>query len=253
MKLLKYVNFLALSVFCYSIQASAISRSDCGGLPSYEKLKAALIEARNQNNGGLNFDMWGTIVDRSGIVCEVAYTGAQNDSQWPGSRVISAQKANTANAFSTSKIAISTANFYSGVQPGGFLYGIQESNPVNVEVAYKGNANKYGTRKDPMTNYRIGGINVFGGGLALFNEKGEAIGGLGVSGDTSCADHNIAWRVRHSLNLDFVPSGVSPSKNDQIIYDITSGKSASGFGHPTCVGKENEVAGTLAPTQAPKK
>ena len=30
-----------------------------------------------------------------------------------------------------------------------------------------------------------------------------------MSGDTSCADHNIAWRTRNTLNLDYVPAGVS--------------------------------------------
>ena len=63
---------------------------------------------------------------------------------------------------------------------------------------------------DPMVGGRIGGVNVFGGGLALYNSNGKIVGGLGVSGDSSCADHNIAWRTRHNLNLDFVPGGVEP-------------------------------------------
>ena len=51
-------------------------------------------------NGGLSLNMWATIVDRSGIVRTIAFTGTKTGDQWPGSRVISAQKANTANAFS---------------------------------------------------------------------------------------------------------------------------------------------------------
>jgi hypothetical protein len=54
-----------------------------------------------------------------------------------GSRVISAQKANTANAFSLPGLALSTANLYSAVQPGGSLRA-QESNPVDTQVAYGG-------------------------------------------------------------------------------------------------------------------
>jgi len=100
-----------------------------------------------------------------------------------------------------------------------------------------------------MLGDRIGGINVFGGGLALYDLRGEIIGGLGVSGDTSCADHNIAWRARRELSLDFVPAGVSPDKNDQIIYDIDDGESESGFGHPVCIGKEKDIAKTLVATQ----
>ena len=74
-----------------------------------------------------------------------------------------------------------------------------------------------------MVGGRIGGVNVFGGGLALYSSSGELLGGLGVSGDSSCADHNIAWRTRYGLDLDTVPAGVSgdPVRKDNIVYDIT--------------------------------
>ena len=39
-----------------------------------------------------------------------------------------------------------------------------------------------------------------------------------------------------------VPAGVSPNKDDGIIYDIAGGASKGGFGHPTCGGKEADVA-----------
>lgn len=233
----------SLVIMALSLHAQA---KTCEGLPSHEDLRKALIEARKTDNGGFNLEMWGTVVDRSGIVCAVAATGDNEGAQWPGSRVISAQKANTANAFSLPGLALSTANLYSAVQPGGSLFGLQESNPVNTHVAYKGDAKKFGTKKDPMVGERIGGVNVFGGGLALYNAKGEIVGGLGVSGDSSCADHNIAWKTRSSLNLDYVPAGVSPSKDDQIIYDVTNAKSAAGFGHVVCGGKEKEIAAKLS-------
>ena len=91
----------------------------CAGLPTHHQLKVALESARAQSNGGFNLDMWGTVVNRDGIVCAVAFTGTDRGSQWPGSRVISAQKANTANAFSLPGLALSTANLYAAVQPGG--------------------------------------------------------------------------------------------------------------------------------------
>jgi len=84
-----------------------------------------------QSNGGFNLDMWATVVNRDGIVCGVAFTGSNRGSQWPGSRVISAQKANTTNSFSLPGLALSTANLYAAVQPGGTLYGLQHSNPVD--------------------------------------------------------------------------------------------------------------------------
>jgi uncharacterized protein GlcG (DUF336 family) len=189
--------------------------------------------------------MWATLVDRDGIVCAVAFSGANRGSQWPGSRVISAQKANTANAFSLNGLALSTANLYSAVQPGGSLFGLQESNPVDTGVAYKGPSQNYGTRNDPMVGEKIGGVNVFGGGLALYNANGRVVGAVGVSGDTSCADHRIGWRVRDNLNLDNLAGvgGVSgdAARPDDIVFDITdnpdggTGVSAGGFGHPRCL------------------
>jgi uncharacterized protein GlcG (DUF336 family) len=229
------------------------SGSACKGLPSYAALKSALIAARMQSNGGFNLDMWGTIVNRDGIVCAVAFTGADRGSQWPGSRVISAQKANTANAFSLPGLALSTANLYSAVQPGGSLFGLQASNPVDTRVAYGGDPKDYGQVDDPMVGERIGGVNVFGGGLALYNAQKQIIGALGVSGDSSCADHNIAWRTRSTLKLDYVPAGVSgdTSRPDNIVYDITAatgvmiGVSANGWGHPACSADATAISKTL--------
>jgi uncharacterized protein GlcG (DUF336 family) len=228
---------------------------ECDGLPSYAQLKAALIAARDASNGGFNLDMWGTIVDRDGQVCAVAFTGENRGSQWPGSRVISAQKAYTANAFSLPALALSTANLYTAVQPGGSLYGLATSNPIDPALAYLGPATSFGQSYDPLVGYRIGGINVFGGGLALYSKSGGLIGGVGVSGDSSCADHNIAWRTRHSLALDYVPAGVSgdATRPDNIVYDITSqagqmpGDSASGWGHPVCTA----LAVTIATKELP--
>ena len=240
---------IMILVLAFSMQASAAEKNDCANLPSHADLKKALTSARKEANGGFNLDMWATVVDRSGVVCAVAFTGATSSDQWPGSRVISAQKANTANAFSLPGLALSTANLYAAVQPGGSLFGLQESNPVNTQLAYKGDAATIGTPKDPMVGGRIGGVNVFGGGLALYDAKGKIVGGIGVSGDSSCADHLIAWRARHNLKLDFVPAGVSATKDDQIIFDIKDGKSAGGFGHATCAGKETTLVSSLPSIQ----
>jgi uncharacterized protein GlcG (DUF336 family) len=241
--------------------------SSCAQLPGFAALKSAIAEATAAETSGLNNQMWATIVSRDGVVCAVAFSGVNRGAQWPGSRVISAQKANTANAFSldpssnsngsgqAAGLALSTANLYSAVQPGGSLFGLQESNPVDTEVAYEGPSANYGTFHDPMAGNKIGGINVFGGGLALYASGHKIVGGVGVSGDTSCADHNIAWRVRNILNLDHmaatdglaaVPGPASlfasdPTHPDNIIFDITAnptggtGNSTSGFGHPPCL------------------
>jgi uncharacterized protein GlcG (DUF336 family) len=204
-------------------------------LPSSDELRNALRDIVKERNGGLGFDMWAAIVDRDGIVLEVVFSGDNRADQWPGSRVIAAQKANTANAFSLENFALSTANLYAPVQPGGSLFGLQESNPVDPAVAYAGNPQHYGTRHDPMIGRRIGGINVFGGGLALYADDQELLGGLGVSGDTSCSDHIIAWKLRHRLNLDDVPNGPA-DETDNIIYDTE--EPLEGFEHPLCFDAE---------------
>ena len=256
MKQTRQVLSVRLSAIAFALIASQGAFADndesggCVGLPSQAQLKAALVSAVAVETSGLDFQMWATVVDRDGVVCAVAFSGADRGSQWPGSRVISAQKANTANAFSLDGLALSTANLYSAVQPGGSLYGLQHSNPVDTGVAYMGPSASYGTASDPMVGRKIGGVNVFGGGLALYKGASRVVGAVGVSGDTSCADHNIGWRVRNNLKLDHVPAGVSgdPARPDNIVFDITpnpsggTGISAGGFGHPTCINTSDPKA-----------
>jgi len=251
---------LALAGFICAgtMQAQPGFANPCADLPSWSTLQAQLKAAQSQSNGGFGLNMWATVVNRDGIVCAVAFTGSDRTQQWPGSRVISAQKANTANAFSLPGLSLSTANLYTAVQPGGSLYGLQASNPVDTYVAYGGDPANYGQINDPIVGGRIGGVNVFGGGLALYNSQKVLIGGLGVSGDSSCADHNIAWRTRHYLNLDYVPAGINTADShrpDNIIYDITPqpgqmpGISSSGWGHPTCSPAATTIAGQLPAVQ----
>lgn len=250
-------SFAAASSVALADSDHSKSNNPCVGLPSHAQLQTQLKIATGADNSGFGLNMWGTIVNRDGIVCAVAFTGNRRGDQWPGSRVISAQKANTANAFSLPTLALSTANLYSAVQPGGSLFGLQESNPVDTAAAYKGPSKDYGQPNDPLVGNKIGGVNVFGGGLALYNNLGELVGAIGVSGDSSCADHHIAWRTRHALNMDFVPGGVNsadPNRPDNIIYDYLSesanhmaGASRSGWGHPVCPGaKDTDIRATAA-------
>jgi len=263
--------------------------ADCVGLPNWNALRNALVSVVNGGgNGGLGFNMWGSIVANDGTVCAVAFSGHDYTSQWLGSRAISAQKATTANDYSLGKnstpvsslfphgLALSTANLFTAVQPGGSLYGLQHSNPVDTQVLYANNQIgpvghptnplTFGTKFDPIVGLRVGGGNVFGGGLALFRQ-GIKVGGLGVSGDTSCTDHMIAWKVRHALGYDQLQGvqGVSgdAARPDNIVFDIGPnggiptndggtgqapngtggvGQSASGFGHPKCLNNPNPAS-----------
>jgi uncharacterized protein GlcG (DUF336 family) len=240
-----------------------------------QKLQAAVTKAGGHFGLGLN--MWATVVAPDGRVCAVANSsGNAIQGQWLASRVISAQKAFTAATLSLGvlplKLALSTANLYTPVQPGGSLYGLQFSNPVAPGNAYGDRINsaglnagptdtaQYGTANDPMVGQVIGGINVFGGGLALYATGGQKVGGVGVSGDTSCTDHVIAWNLRHGLGLDYLKGNITgvaklyagdDDHPDNIVFDIVPNNNnalsstsntvgpyttPSGWGHPTCFG-----------------
>jgi len=255
---------LTLAVISLAASTTYAQPAECRGLPDYATLKKALDAATAEEKSGLNNQMWATIVGRDGTVCAVAFSGKDRGAQWLGSRVISAQKANTANLFSLDNssnsggsgqangLSLSTANLYSAAQPGGSLYGLQFSNPVDTSVAYGGAYANFGLANDPMVGKRIGGVNVFGGGLGMYAAGKKLAGGLGVSGDTSCADHDIAWRIRNKLGMDHLGGvgGVSGDDKhpDNIIFDIcTNGQSAKGFGHPKCISTADEK--TLPPVQ----
>lgn len=222
----------------------------------YEKLGNAMTDGSKLHKG-LPLRQWGAIVDRDGIVRAVVTSGGPGNTdlnaQWLGSRVIAAQKANTVNDFSTATLALSTGNLYAATQPGGSLYGLQFSNPVDTQAAYGDNSDcpqvgcdssmvappPYGQQNDPLVGHYIGGVNVFGGGLALYDASGMLIGGLGTSGNTSCADHYISWVIRYMLRLDHVPAGVGDGgRDDNIIFDMIGSNgnfaSKSGFGQPLC-------------------
>ncbi len=182
----------------------------------------AVVIALPDHNGGLFTPnrMWSAIVDRTGKLCSVINSG--ND-PWPGSRSIAIAKASTANDFSNSGLALSTANLYAPTQPGGSLYGLNNSNPFNPAFQPQGSG----------IGFVPGGIITFGGGVALY-QSGQVIGGLGVSGDSSCADHAIAYRMRRNAGLAGIPAGgVGPNGTDNILYAPT-GSPPTGFEHPHC-------------------
>lgn len=257
------------AAFCLLTQsgmAAAPDGPDCSKLPSRADVLGALVAVvgeMRQIPAGLGNDMWATVVNRDGQVCYVTRSGNERGDQWPGSRVISAQKASTANAFSLNNDypnvagvgrALSTGNLYGLVLPGGSLFGLQFSNPVDTAVAYgtassagTGGASNYGTVDDPLVGRFVGGVNVFGGGLALYDSDGALVGALGVSGDTSCADHIIAWKVRDAVNFDFIPGGVGDGfTNDNLI--LVNPPTPNTFEHPSCGFGEDPVINGLANT-----
>jgi len=238
----------------YANFVGAIQDAVCGAIGT----PCAATGASGSPNSGFGLNMWATIVNRYGRVCAVGYSGPTSLSQWPGSRVISAQKANTGNSFSLDFLALSSANLYQATQPGGTLWGLLDSNLLDTEVAYGGDSVNYGnacgtSSGDPMCGKKAGGLIVFGGGLALYNSNGKIVGGLGVSGDTSCTDHFVAWKIRHLMNLDYVTGGPIAGNYDNINFYYPNGTApATGWAQPICFPgdpafAEALVTGTYAP------
>jgi uncharacterized protein GlcG (DUF336 family) len=233
------LSVLFLTAVAWSQAQPPKPKAGCAGLPDHSHLRSALqsvMKLGREKTTGLGNHRWGAVVNRDGIVCSVAFSGDNRGDQWPGSRAIAAEKANTANALSVPAFALATGNLYAASQPGQSLYGLITTAPPNGDAAYGGDPAQFGQPNDPLVGKVIGGIVVFAGGLPLYDTSGQLLGGLGISGDTSCADHVVAWKVRHTLNLDGVPAGIAPNATDNLIFDIQNGVSVSGYGHPTCKG-----------------
>ena len=198
----------------------------CKDLLSTADLQKWLRAAPDQGGeaGGLfsGRRMWASIVDRQGQVCATAASTDDPASTWPGSQAIAKAKAYTANAYSADDSPLSTARLYTLTQPGHSLWGVGEPNAFNPDcLVLPGDAEK-------TNNKLCGGSVPFGGGVPLYRGK-TRVGGLGVSGDTACADHEIAKRVRHLAQLD-------PEKGayaDDIVFASADGPSV--FAHPVCV------------------
>jgi uncharacterized protein GlcG (DUF336 family) len=198
--------------------------SGCKEVPDADTLRNLLKQAPTIGEaGGLasGRNMWAAVVDRRGRVCAVVVSTDDPTAAWPGSRGIALAKAYTANAFSTDASPLSTARLYTLSQPGHSLWGVAAGNPINPECLGEPEQEvKGGTRV-------CGGSIAFGGGLPLYRGSAK-VGGLGVSGDTACTDHEIAKRVRDKGGLN-PPAGAMA---DDIVYTKADGPSQ--FTHPLC-------------------
>jgi uncharacterized protein GlcG (DUF336 family) len=230
----KHIAFSASTLFACALlvvcNSGAHADTGCGipasitrAVQSQLKIVVNLSDA----NGGIFKPnrMWSAIVDRQGVLCSVISSAdfAPSLDVWPGSRAIAIAKAGTANDFSNNGLALSTANLYGPTQPGGSLYGLNNSNPFKPADLSLGK---------PSIGDTPGGIITFGGGVALY-ANGQVIGALGVSGDSSCADHAIAFRMRLLSGYNVLPGGVAPDKTDNIIY-AKHGVPTAGFEQPHC-------------------
>src|SRR4030095_9298203 len=118
-------------------------------------------------------------------------------------------------------LALSTARLYTFTQPGHSLWSLGQSNLFNPD--FLASPDGQGGGKQQL----VGGLIFFGGGVPL-SHTGTILGGLGITCDTSCTDHEIAKRVRPLAGLN-PPGGAAI---DDITYSSADG--ASVFTHPLC-------------------
>lgn len=210
----------------YVAPVSAAAAGRCNGLPNEAALRGLLGDApaAGGDAGGLfhGTRMWGAIVNRSGEICTYATSTPDPSQVWPGSQAIAKSKAYTANAFSLDALALSTARLYTFTQPGHSLWSLGQSNLFEPKFLAPPTGEAGGREQI------AGGLIFFGGGVPLYDAGGNIIGGLGISGDTSCTDHEIAKRVRNLAGLN--PTG--GALVDDITYSSVDG--ASVFTHPLC-------------------
>jgi uncharacterized protein GlcG (DUF336 family) len=196
----------------------------CDEVPTSQELERYLKVVPNEREvGGLASGKaeWAAVVNRAGKLCAVAVATADPAQAWVGSQSVAKAKAFTANAFSTDAVAMSTARLYTLSQPGHSLFGIAAANPFDPQCM--------STPQEMKGLGRVcGGTIAFGGGVPLYRGK-RRIGGLGVSGDTACADHEVAKRLRSALALN-PPTGEAA---DDIQYQGVDAPSV--FGHPLCI------------------
>lgn len=215
----------------------------CTGLPRAFELRQLLRQAAIPDNpllspilrrgpGGVGGQtegtrVWAAVVNRNGQLC--AWTTSTRDATIPrpGAQAAAKAKAYTANAGNLSDPRLdplhgvaSTANFYNSTQPGAPFWGIAEANPFNPRFLLPST--------DTITGLGqiAGGSIAIGGGVTL-QQGDKVIGGLGVAGDTPCADHEMAKRVRDL-------AGLNPSAGplaDDIGYVEAGDEGAT---HPLC-------------------
>ena len=104
------------------------------------------------------------------------------------------------------RFALSTANLTLSAQPAGTLYGAASSKPVAPATAEI--ARNSAAHPSPMVGKHLGGVIMFGAGLAVYSGS-DIDGGHGVGGGTS-APITISPGLRHALKLDHVPNASRP-------------------------------------------
>jgi hypothetical protein len=190
------------------------------------------VKAANDSGGVGMLGMWAVLVDTSGVVCAVANTEEGNLSVNAelAHRILAAHKANTSNIFSNNKATTASGQLYTQSLPGGTLYNVNLDSKVDP---YSGNVRNFGTLKDPLIGKRIGGFSSLAGGLGLYDAKKTKVGAIGVSGNSRCTDHLVAWKIRDKLAggayvSSNIPGGFSPLGNDALVLDVSPDPTGSG-------------------------
>lgn len=172
---------------------------------NWQKLRNTLKTAVAQNTPPATNQFWAVLVNRTGVVCAVAFSGSNLTSQWLLSRQIAAAKAFTSNGLSTIPPGLTTDVLDGLVQPapsglpvGQGLYGLAAGNPLDPAKIYEGPQSRWGKQNDPMVGEIVGGTITFGGGAPII-QNGSITGAVGVSGDSAANDQLVANSIASLL------------------------------------------------------
>ena len=158
------------SALVLSAVHAGTARAACKNLPSHRAPRQRSTVVTSGDNAGLGNEMWATVVDRDGLVCRspsLAATGRPMAGQPRdlGPKGQYRERLQPARRRRLRRRTVQRQSVRNG--PGaGRLFGLQFSNPVDPAVAYNGPPqNRPVQRSDDRQ--AIGGVNVFGGGLAF--------------------------------------------------------------------------------------
>ena len=191
---------------------------------SFQTLRSALRDADQADSTGLNNHYWAVVVNRGGVVCAWRSRAAARfavAAQPPDCRRegVHRQRPEPRRRAAVDRAVVSRG--CSRARRRNPLFGLAAGNPVSPEDAYEGSFDQFGTRNDPMVGRRVGGTDHFRRRPRPLRTATTRSAALGLSGDTACADHSTAWRLRDLL-------GMAPAAgNDRITLDNAAG-------HPHC-------------------
>ena len=228
--MLKYLSLAAVSTLAPE-PPLPMPDTPCGvptGIVQAVQKQLKTVVNLSDANGGIFKPnrMWAAIVDRQGVLCSIHSSAefAPSTDVWPGSRAIAIAKAGTANDFSNNGLA---PLHREPLRPhtARRITLRPETTPIHSSRRISTSRNMH-----PATHPVASSPSA---AASPCTAAARSSARSAVSGDSSCADHAIAFRMRLLAGYNTLPGGVAPDNTDNIIY-AANGTPPTGFEQPHC-------------------